>query len=380
MTRPRIGIDFHTWDGIFQGSRSHILGIYRSAIVQAPDLDFVFFLHDTEGLKAAHPEFARTNVTLVKAAHRPSVWRLLFQLPALAWQHKIDLLHMQYRLPVWTHARTACTIHDLLCESHPQFFGKNFVRQSRITFKWSARSCDALFTVSQYSKQELIERYDIPPSKIGVTFNGVDRARFFPAAPGHSTGADDGRHLVEKFGLVPGQYIITVGRLEPRKNQANLIRAWGQLGPDAPALVVVGQPDFSFEDVHRAQSEVQRPVVVLDRVQDEELPALMRHACLFAYPAFAEGFGMPVIEALASGLPVVTSNTTSLPEVAGEHAILIDPEHVSSIHEGLQRGLAIQGAARERVIAAGLAQAARFSWEDSARVLVDHLRRTLQAR
>lgn len=377
MTRWRIGIDFHTWDGLFQGSRSHILGLYAAAIPLAPDMDFVFFLQDTPGLRAAHPAFASPNVTLVSCPHRPAAWRLLAQLPWLAWRHGIDLLHMQYRIPPWTPARTACTIHDLLTESHPQFFGKAFVWQSNLSFRWSAKHCDVLFTVSQFSRRELISRYDMPAAKVAVTHNGVDRSRFYPASPAAHINHDDGRQAVAQLGLQPGQYILTVGRLEPRKNQASLIRAWGQLGPDAPPLVVVGQPDFSFDEVYRAQAETGRQVVFLDRVQDSELPALMRHARLFAYPAHAEGFGMPVIEALASGVPVVTSHTTALPEVAGPRALLVDPGDVAAIREGLRAGLAWGGAEREAVIAAGLAQAATFSWDDSARVLIDHLRSAL---
>ena len=223
--------------------------------------------------------------------------------------------------------------------------------------------------MSQYSRQEIIDRYHVPAHRVGVTFNGVDATRFHPGP--------DGAELVRELGLEPGNYILTVGRLEPRKNQANLIRAWSALGPDAPQLVIVGQPDFSFHDIHEAQQAAPRPATMLDRVSDQALPALLRHARLFAYPAFAEGFGMPVIEALASGVPVVTSNTTSLPEVAGDAAILIDPHRVESLQAGLRQGLALTGTVREQVIGRGLSQAARFTWADSARVLVEGLRSTL---
>lgn len=233
----------------------------------------------------------------------------------------------------------------------------------------SAQRADVLFSVSEYSKQEIATRYKVPLESIHVTFNGVDHQRFHPG--------DEGRDLVKALGLEPGRYILTVGRLEPRKNQANLIRAWGMLGNDAPELVIVGQPDFSFEDIGAAQKEVApRQVRILDRVSDEQLPALLRHAQLFAYPAFAEGFGMPVIEALASGVPVVTSNTTSLPEVAGDAAILVDPSSVTSIHGGLRTGLNDQ-ALRVELIDKGLNQVQRFAWSASAKVLLTALRRNL---
>lgn len=372
MARHRIGIDFHTWDGIFQGSRSHILGVYREAIVQAPDLDFVFFLHDTNSLRLAYPEFSRPNVKLIKTRPVPSLLRLLFQLPWNAFRHKIDVLHTQYRVPLLTPCKTACTIHDLLCESHPQFFSRSFVAQSKITFRLSAKMADILFSVSNFSAQEIVNRYGIPAERIGVTFNGVDRTRFYPG--------DDGADLVRSLGLEPHNYILTVGRLEPRKNQANLIRAWGRLDSNAPDLVIVGQPDFSFHDIFDAQKEIApKRAIMLDKVSDEQLPALLRHAKLFVYPAFAEGFGMPVIEALASGVPVVTSNTTSLPEVAGNAAILIDPSSVDAISKGLTQGLSL-GLAQDDITHKGLEQAQHYNWAASAAVLIERLKTSLSER
>jgi glycosyltransferase involved in cell wall biosynthesis len=371
MKQYRVGIDFHTWDGIFQGSRSHILGIYRQAIKLAPDLTFVFFLNDTEGLGKAYPEFLNPNVELVKIKHVPSWWRLLVQLPYVARKHKIDILHTQYRVPLWSPVKTACTIHDLLCESHPQYFSPSFVWQSKITFKYSAKKADALFSVSEYSKQEIVSRYGIPASRVHVTFTGVDRQRFHPG--------QDGVEHVKALGLAPGGYILTVGRLEPRKNQANLIRAWGQLGDGAPQLVIIGQPDFRFGDIAKAQDEIApRKVTLLDKVSDKQLPALFRHARLFAYPAFAEGFGMPVIEALASGVPVVTSNTTSLPEVTGQAGILVDPFSVTEIHAGLAQGLSDDESHRQHMIRLGAEQSAQYDWNASAKVLLAGLRDALQ--
>src|ERR1017187_6811630 len=99
LKRPRLGVDFHTFDGIYQGSRSHLLGLYRDAIVQAPDIDFLFFLAHPKKLREAYPEFALRNVQLIRMPKRSGLWRLLWQLAALQWRHKLDLLHVQYRIP-----------------------------------------------------------------------------------------------------------------------------------------------------------------------------------------------------------------------------------------------------------------------------------------
>ena len=97
---PRLGVDFHTFDGIYQGSRSHLLGLYRAAIVQAPDIEFFFFLANPQALRAAHPEFSRPNTHLIAMRDRPGIWRLAWQLASMQRRHRLDLLHVQYRLPL----------------------------------------------------------------------------------------------------------------------------------------------------------------------------------------------------------------------------------------------------------------------------------------
>lgn len=365
--RLRIGVDFHTWDGIFQGSRSHVLGLYRAAIRQAPDVDFIFFLEGIESLKAAYPEFSAPNVHLVRAPHRSGLVRFGVQLAWLQWRHRLDILHTQYRIPLVPLGPTACTIHDLLFETHPQYFSKGFTLQSKLTFRMAARWANVLFSVSEFSRGELARLYGTDPARVAVTYNGVDRKRFHPGPQGQDE--------VRALGLTPGHYVLTVGRLEPRKNQAALIKAWARLGDDAPPLVIVGQRDFSFAEVFEALNQLKDPsrVVFLDRVSDEALPAVMRHARVFAYPAFAEGFGMPVAEAMASGVPVLTSSTTSLPEVAGEGAWLVDPASVDAIHEGLQRLLSDEALCSQLVQRAEQ-RVHRFDWELSAQTFLAGVR------
>lgn len=366
--RRRVGVDFHVWDGIFQGSRSHLLGLYRCAVRQAPEIDFVFFLDGVESLRASYAEFSLPNVTLVRMRHRPGVVRLALQLPWLQWRHRIDLMHVQYRLPPMAVGPCACTIHDVLFESHPQFFEPRFVWQSRLTSRAAVRRAAVLLTVSHFSRAELARIYGIDPLKVGVTFNAVDKARFYPG--------DDGAATVRALGLEPGRYLLTVGRLEPRKNHLTLLEAYAQLQSAAPPLVIVGQRDFGyaplFAAIHRHGLEAR--VRLIENASDADLPALMRNAQLFVYPAFAEGFGMPVLEALASGVPVITSNTTSLPEVAGSAAILVSPDSVEDVTSALKRVLA-DAALRASLGQAGVIQAAKFNWEGSAAVLLSSLRR-----
>ena len=372
--RPRLGVDFHVWDGIFQGSRSHLIGLYRAAIVQAPEIDFIFFLAHPDDLARAHAEFTAPHVRLVGMPHRPAPWRLGWQLPRLQRQHGLDLLHMQYRLPLrlplpfLPAGACACTLHDVLYETHPQFFSPSFVWQSRLTGRSAARRSALLFTVSEYSRDEIVRLYCVPREAVAITRNGVDFERFQPG--------DAGADAVRALGLEPGNYLLTLGRLEPRKNHVTLLRAYASLGADAPPLVIVGQRDFSYGAVF---DEIQRlrlgtRVRLLERVGDEALPAVLRHARLFVYPAFAEGFGMPVAEAMASGVAVITSNTSSLPEVAGDGALLIDPHSPEALGAAMARVLADAGL-RASLVQAGLQHVQQFSWQLSAAVFVAALRR-----
>lgn len=362
--RFRLGVDFHEWDGIFQGSRSHVLGLYRAAIRLSQDIDFVFFLDDTEGLRQSYPEFQFSNVELVRMPTAHGLTRLGVWLPWLTWRHQLDVLHTQYRVPFIRLASSLVTIHDVLFETHPQFFSPGFVREAQFTHRLAAKQAALILTVSQFSKQQICQHYGIAPARVRVTYNGVDRARFYPGA--------DGEDQVAKLGLESGQYLLVVGRLEPRKNHLKLIEAWASLGDAAPTLVIVGQEDRNFPDVKRAIANVAngQKVMVFENLSDALLPAVIRHAKLFVYPAFAEGFGMPVAEAMASGVPVVTSNTTSLPEVAGGGAILFDPNDVSDLSRALKQALNLDESARRALIQAAQAHVEQFDWNDSAKVLL----------
>lgn len=372
LRRPRLGVDFHVWDGIFQGSRSHLIGLYRAAIVQAPDIDFIFFLDQPDQLREAHAEFAAPHVRLVRMPPRPAPWRLGWQLPRLQRRHRIDLLHMQYRLPFpvpfVAAGPCACTIHDVLYETHPQFFPRSFVWQSRLTGRSAARRSALLFTVSEYSRDEIVRLYGVPQQAVAITHNGVDFERFKPG--------EAGAEAVRGLGLEPGNYLLTLGRLEPRKNHVTLLRAYAGLGTMAPPLVIVGQRDFShaavFDEMQRLNLGAR--VRLLERVDDDTLPAVLRHARLFVYPAFAEGFGMPVAEAMASGVPVITSNTTSLPEVAGEGALLVDPGSAQALGAAMARVLA-DPELHAHLVQAGLRQVQQFNWQRSAAVFIAALRR-----
>ena len=371
--RPRIGVDFHTFDGIFQGSRSHLLGLYEQAVVMAPHWDFFLMLAEPERLLQAHPVFKRGNVHLVRMPPRNGLWRLGWQLPRLAAQLRLDVLHVQYRLPWWGRAALACTIHDVLFETHPQFFSRSFAFAARWTSRDAVKRSAALLTVSEYSRAQMARSYGVDPERVAVTFNGVDTSRFHPDV--------DAQALV-RHGLSPGAYVCCLGRLEPRKNHLTLVRAFARLPDTGVPLVVVGQRDFAYQAVF---DEVQRlgltgRVRFLEDVTDHELPSVLRHARLFVYPSWAEGFGMPVLEAMACGVPVVTSDSTALREVAQDVAWLVPPDDVHALGEVMRQAFDETTTQRQRRIDSGLARAEAFNWRASAAVLLAAFERVLAER
>ena len=364
----RVGIDFHVFDGIFQGSRSHVLEIFIRVVVICPNIEFYIFLEKTEELRLNYPAFSLPNVHLVKMEHVNSIKRLCVVLPKMQRKYKLDLLHTQYVSPMPSFCKTIITLHDVLFESHPQYFSKLFVLRSKIMMYLSAKRSAHVFTVSEYSKKEIINRYNISKTEVSVIYNGVDQEKFYPG--------ENGLSVIHDFGLSSKDYILTVGRLEPRKNHAVLLQAYAQLNTDCP-LLIIGQKHFGYEHISSliTELEIGHKVFILESVSDKDLPAYYRHARMFVYPTWAEGFGMPVIEAMASGVPVITSNTTSLPEVVESAGILVEPSNANALAEAMNSVLNSHELSAT-LRAKGISQALKFNWDSSAKkvkVIYDQL-------
>jgi glycosyltransferase involved in cell wall biosynthesis len=306
--------------------------------------------------------FNSPNVALVAMPQAPAAIRLLWQLPHLARQHRMDLLHTQYIAPPFSPCATAVTVHDILFESHPEYFDRLFVLRSHLLVRRSVRKSVDIFTVSDFSRRQIAETFRISPSAVHTIHNGVDGARFFPGS--------EGREVVENLTLEAGRYFLTVGRLEPRKNHANLLRAWARLRKPRPRLAVVGQRHFGYDDalnlIHTLQLEGD--VVVLEDIADGQLPALYRNAKAFIYCSWAEGFGMPILEAMSSGIPVISSATTALSEICADAALFVYPENIDEIGNAI-RELDQRPDVRQDLVLRGLRRVTDFNWNSSAEIV-----------
>ncbi|MHB1417624.1 MAG: glycosyltransferase family 4 protein [Chloroflexota bacterium] len=262
------------------------------------------------------------------------------------------------------------TIHDAIAFRYPQGYPwlNNFLHRRYIPALLG--QVDAVITVSRYSKRELTRFLRLPAAAVAVVPNGVD-GRFRPLSAGSA------RAVAARYGL-SGRYILSVGAVQARKNLGQLLEAFARLHALFPQhkLAIAGPSLWKHEGL---QSQVSRlglvdKVALLGYVADEDLPALYGAAEAFVFPSLYEGFGLPPLEAMACGCPVVCSDATSLPEVAGDAALLVNAGDPADLAEGMRRVLE-DGDLRMQLRERGLLRAGAFSWEETARLTLDTYRR-----
>jgi glycosyltransferase involved in cell wall biosynthesis len=264
-------------------------------------------------------------------------------------------------LPLHHPARSVVTIHDLGYLYEPGAHTVSSRTQLRATTLWNARKASHLIAISESTKSDLMQHYRVDPGNISVVHHGVDQ-EFVQIEHGE----------VERYrraARLPERFILYLGTIQPRKNLERLIAAFEYLALSDPDvhLILAGNPGWKSRPIRdRAiASGFSRRIRFLGRVPDEQLPALYNAATVFALPSLYEGFGLPVLEAMACGTPAVMSNRGALTELSGADVRVIDPEDTDSIAEGLLSALQIEE--NEDAVADRIAHARRFSWDDSAR-------------
>lgn len=302
--------------------------------------------------------------------HTPLV-RIPLTLSLELRRNRVDVLHVQYTAPPRMACALVATIHDLSFEHLPDTFNRRSRAQLRLTVRRTARKAAQILTLSDFSRVDIIETYAIDPDRVVVTPAAAPN-RFAPV-----TNATELRRIRTSYGI-ERDYILALGSIQPRKNLVRLISAYEKLHRDhneseLPQLVLAGKRGWLEAETIRAaeQSNARRDIIFIGYVPDADLPALYSSAMCFAYPSYFEGFGLPVLEAMQCGTPVIAGNCTSLPEVTGSAAMLVDPFDESAIAHGLLE-LIEHRDLRDRLHVKGLERAARFSWITTAR-------RTLQA-
>ena len=281
----------------------------------------------------------------------------------------VDLFHSpDFVLPPVRRARRLVTVHDLSFLRLPQCAEPGLRKYLSKVVPRSIRRANLVLADSQSTKRDVVELLGVPEGKVRVVPAGVE-ARFRPVED-----EEELRRVAERYGLVR-PFILSLSTLEPRKNFTGLIEAYARLIGERKIphkLVIAGGKGWLYEEIFAA---AQRPglegrVIFPGFVDDEDLPALYSLADLFAFPSLYEGFGLPPLEAMACGVPVITSNLSSLPEIVGRAGIMLEPDDTEGLAEAM--GEALQDEAlRRRMIAEGLEQAKKFTWEEAAEKLLE---------
>ena len=281
------------------------------------------------------------------------LWRTLY-LPLTLLGRRCRLVHFPDPYPpAWLPCPSVVTVHDLSFLRHPEWFTPEMARVLAGTWVPAIRGARHLVCVSDFTRREVAELLGIPGERMTVTPLG---ASAWPEAPS-----------AHPHGGIP--YVLSVGTIQPRKNFARLVGAFARAGAALADfhLCIAGATGWKAEDLGALaeQEGVRDRVRLLGAISDRELASWYRHAAAFALPSLYEGFGLPLLEAMAEGLPCLTSKCSSLPEVAGEAALLVDPTNGEEIAQGLVRICLDQGL-RERLSAAARARSATFTWEACA--------------
>jgi alpha-1,3-rhamnosyl/mannosyltransferase len=318
-------------------------------------------------LSFAHPNVELPRPGLLARLHRRA--REAFGIPASleALVGPVDVFHATNFLLVHPveRAKRVVTFHDLTAMLFPQWHPAKRLREMRVGLPVSAALADRIIAVSRATKDDVVRHLAVDPERVAVVPLAVD-ASFRPLA------AADVDAALAPLGLVRGTYLLFLGTLEPRKNLPRLLDAAVRAGAEVGPLVLAGADGWGTDELRPRIAELARQgrVRPLGYVAETLRPFLLSGARVFVYPSLYEGFGLPPLEAMACGTPVITSNVSALPETVGDAALLIDPLDVDALAASIRR-LWEDEALRRELRARGLARARDFSWERTARLTLE---------
>lgn len=351
---------FHNFRGLGNYSRTLIEGL----ATYYPEHRYILYtppLNDprAESWRSDHPELdIRTPGNLVGKAF-PSWWRSIF-LAKILFHEKLDIYHgLSHELPPGiekSSLKSFVTIHDLLFLRYPQFFPWIDRQVYRRKFAHSCKVADRVVVICEQTKRDLMESFEVEESKVRVLYQSC-HPRFYSVVP------SDEKQSVRKRHLLPEHYILNVATFEENKNILGLVRAFHLMRrEDDLHLVLIGSGHGEYrqkveEEIDRFQ--LRHRIKILSGVPVDDLPAIYQMAEIFVFPSFYEGFGIPIIEALFSGIPVVTSKDGCFPEAGGEGSLYIDPHGPEEIAHALEK-LRDDMALRQKLVAKGLEHVQQF--------------------
>jgi glycosyltransferase involved in cell wall biosynthesis len=330
--------------------------------------------HDTEYVILCRPQDVDLvtalgpNFRAVPETARPYSLAEQVHVPLALVRERAHLLHEpHYVLPVATRCHSVVTIHDCIHLMFPQYLpGRLAHLYARASMWRAAKHADRIMTVSEASKRDILRFFDVPPEKVTVIYNAIDERFLAPAD-------EERMELVRQRYQLDYPFVLYAGNVKPHKNLERLLDAFARVraaGLDDLRLVIIGDELSRYPPLRQAvhRHRLEKYVRFFGFQPYETLAAFYRLARVFAFPSLYEGFGLPPLEAMACGTPVVTSNVSSLPEVAGGAALLVDPHDTESIADGLLRAVT-DTELRAQLTEKGRARARQFSWAQSVEAI-----------
>jgi glycosyltransferase involved in cell wall biosynthesis len=357
----RIAIDAHSVGAGLAGNESYATNLIEALAEIDSVNSYTLYVTRNEAVKRFSNRWPNFTVRTT-LPHTPLI-RIPLTLSAELRKHPVDILHVQFTAPPFAPCPFVVSIHDLSFEHLPETFNRRSRAQLRFTVRRSARRAARILALSEHARTDIIETYGISPELVTAV----------PlAAANHFQRVDDIKELQRirhTYGI--GQdYILSVGSIQPRKNLKRLIAAYASLlstraAGSVPQLVIVGKHAWLYKETLRAIEKLgsSASVIVTGYVPEADLPGLYSGALCFVYPSYFEGFGLPPLEAMKCGAPVIAGNRASLPEVVGDAGLLVDPFNVDAIAAAVidDPGL------RSKLRAKGLNRARMFDWRETAR-------------
>ena len=360
----RIAIDAHSVGTGLGGNESYATNLIEALAAIDRQNNYTLYVTKPEAIERFSNRWPNFLVRST-LPHTPLI-RIPLTLTAELRRNPVDVLHVQFTAPPFAPCPVVVSIHDLSFEHLPETFKWRSRKQLRMTVRRSARQAAEVIALSQHARSDIIDTYKLDPAKVTA----------IPlAAPESFQPIDNEEELkrVRQTYGIEGEYILSVGAIQPRKNLSRLVAAysrlhWANAGVKLPKLVLAGKCAWLFDEMLRTIKELELTgsIILPGYVAKSDLPALYSGAVCFVYPSFFEGFGLPPLEAMKCGAPVIVGNQTSLPEVVDDAAVLVDPFDTDAIANAIERVIN-DGNLRQELRTKGFAQAARFSWRDTAR-------------
>lgn len=356
----KIGIDVSQSVYVGTGVGSYTQNLVRALVTDFPEHEYVLFASTLRRQKQLQDFFhslpQRKTITAKFYSFPPTVlslmWNKLHAPQVENFIGKVDLFHTSDWTEPPARIPKVTTIHDLIVYKYPETLVDRITDTQKSKLAWVKKETSAVIVDSESTKIDVSYYLKIPDSKIHVVYLGVNDI-FSPQE------ISKVRKVRKKYKL-SGNYLLCVGTREPRKNLERLIRAYQELELDDLTLVIAGNPGWGDEVARYSKMRV------LGYVSEEDLPALYAGASCFVYPTLYEGFGLPVLEAMACGAPVITSEKGSLKEITANQTIYVDPENVSSIVDGLKKILKLSPSERRQIAQKSRDHARKFTWKKTA--------------